>query len=234
MSNHWGDLADEAAHKLLQEQLDEVNQISADIDSPKRVEGLEKKSLFARLEFKWTRDDKLILNRIRAACNAAALNHYQALIQTIDDFYAAIRVPVLNANGFPVTDEKGRVIWEKDESGNFKEDWSRLDGFDVDACIFKLHQNKVTLSSGTNELFQEALFAKHIYNDEHQDAYKSLLDGTQGDRNAYANLVSRESKYFAFYKFCVWQYCDTLLKEIKDLLRIMERIRDWRIRSVKY
>lgn len=228
-SDYWGDLGDEMAEKLRREQLSTVEEDKTDIESEeRRVTGLERSGLFTKLEFKWKADDKLILDRIRASCNAVTAHEYYVLQRTLDQLYEGIRVPKLNHNDFPIFDEKGRVVWETDDNGKPVEDWDRVDGTDLEVAIFHLQRSRVELATRTNELLQEAIFAKHIFNDEYYDGYRSLVEGTQGDRTAQAHRSTREEKYFSFYRFCLWQSADTLLKEIVGLQRVMERIRDWR------
>lgn len=229
-SDYWGDLGDEMADKLLKEQLAVVNEDKDESESEeRRVLGLEKAGLFSRLEFKWKSDDRLILDRIRMACNTVTAREYQVIQKTLDDLYEGIRVPELNKQGNPVMDDKGRLVWKRDENGRLLEDWSRLDGMDLEVAIFHLQKSRIELAARTNELLQEAIFAKHIFNDEYYEGYRSLVEGTQGDRTAQANRATREEKYFSFYRFCLWQSADTLLKEIVGLQRVMERIRDWRV-----
>lgn len=231
-SSYWGDLGDEMADRIRSDQLSNLEEDKSDMESEEqRVVGLEKSGLFSKLEFRWKSDDKLILDRIRAACNAVTINEYRALKKTLDELYEHIRVPELNQNNIPVTDSSGRFVWKKDESGKLLEDWSRIDGTDLEIAIFNLQRSRVEMASRTNELLQEAIFAKHIFNDEYYEGYRSLVEGTQGDRTAQANRSTREEKYFSFYKFCLWQSADVLLKEIVGLQRVMERIRDWRIRA---
>lgn len=233
-SSYWGDLGDEMAEKLRKEQMSIVEEDTKEMESEeKRVVGLEKAGLFSKLEFKWKAEDQLILDRIRAACNTVTMNEYRALQRTLDELYENIRVPELTPNGFPLTDEKGRFVWKRHENGRLVEDWSRMDGMDLEVSIFNLQRSRVELATRTNELLQEAIFAKHIFNDEYYEGYRSLVEGTQGDRTAQANRSTREEKYFSFYRFCLWQSADVLLKEISNLQRVMERIRDWRIWSQK-
>lgn len=231
-SSYWGDQADDAARSLHNEQLQAAYKDQNDLENEgPRVSGLEKKGLFSKLEFKWKREDKLILDRIRVASETVTSEEYKVLQRSLDELYEQVRVPKLNQNDVPVLDSKGRYVWERDESGRLLEDWSRLDGMDLEITILHLQTSRVELATRTNELLQEAIFAKHIYNDEYYEGYQSLIEGTQGDRSAQANRSTREEKYFAFYKYCVWQSSDVLLKEIVGLQRILERIRDWRIRS---
>lgn len=231
--SYWGDLADEAADGLLEEQTKSLLEDKEEAESEgRRVEGLESKSLFTRLEFKWKASDRMILDRIRAACEAVTASEYASLSRALDELYCSVRLPVMGENG-PKLDQNNRMIFQKDERGRYIEDWSTLNGQDLEVAIFHLQKSRVEMSTRTNELLQEAIFAKHIYNDEYQDGYKSLMEGTQGDRNAHANRVTREEKYFAFYKFCVWQSASTLLKEITNLQRVMERIRQWRISTYR-
>lgn len=230
--DRWGDVADGVAQDLMQEQIDELDQSEETVEEH-RVIGWEKTNLLSKIEFKWKKEDELVLARIRAASDTITKNHFITIFKALDAVYGNIRVPKVNQNGMTVFDENGRIVWERNPDGSYKEDWSLLDGFDIEAAIFELQKAKTELAVQNNSLFQEAVFAKYIYRDEYQDSYRSLLDGTQGDRNSFAHKATRESRYFAFYKFCLWNSSDILLKEINNLQRIMERIREWRIRSYR-
>lgn len=233
-SNYWGDLGDEAAEKLRSEQISNIKEDSQEMENEgRRVTGLEKAGLFSKLEFRWKQEDQLFLDRVRVAATVVTSNEYGALQRTLDTLYEGIRVPRLSANGNVILDEKGRVVWEKEEDGRPVEDWSRMDGADLEVAIFNLQRSKIEMSARVNELLQEAIFSKHILNDEYYEGYRSLVEGTQGDRAAQANRVTREDKYFAFYKYCLWSSADTLLKEIAGLQRVMEKIRDWKMWSQK-
>lgn len=233
MTEYWGDLADEAAAKITKDYTQSTLKEKEELESEgKRVEGLETNSLFSKLEFKWKTSDRFILDRIRNASNAVTASEYASLSRALDELYQSIRIPKMGENG-PKRDSDGRVLWERDERGRYIEDWSTLNGQDLEVAIFRLQKARIEMATRTNELLQEAIFARHIYDDEYADGYKSLLEGTQGDRNAHASRVTREEKYFAFYKFCIWQSANTLLKEITNLQYVMERIRQWRITSVK-
>lgn len=233
-SEYWGDVGDEAAEELRRGQMDPLllDQKEFEWEGP-RVTGLEKAGLFSKIEFKWKTEDKLILDRIRIACESVTSQEFRILQRTLDELYDQVRVPVLNQHENPVVDSQGRIVWQKDEYGRPLEDWKRLDGMDLEIAIFNLQKSRIEMSTRTNELLQEALFAKHIYNDSSFEGYQSLIEGTQGDRTAHSNRVSREEKYFSFYKYCLWTSADTLLKEIMNLQRIMERIRQWRIQDYK-
>lgn len=233
-SNYWGDRGDDAADALHKEQLAHLAPEAEELENEgRRVSGLEKSGLFSKLEFKWKKEDQLFLDRVRVAASVVTSREYEALQGALDVLYEGIRVPRLSANNNVVRDENGRVVWERTEDGQIVEDWSRMDGADLEVAIFNLQRSRVELSARVNELLQEAIFSKHILNDEYYEGYRSLVEGTQGDRAAQANRVTREDKYFAFYKYCLWSSADTLLKEIAGLQRVMEKVRDWKMWSQK-
>jgi hypothetical protein len=126
-------------------------------------------------------------------------------------------------------DERGRMVWDTDERGRFVEDFDMLTGQDVEETILGLQRNKIGAAQQVNDLFLEALFAKHLYDDAFHERYEALLDGTIADRTARATRDTKGEKYFAYFKFYLYQQADVLFKEVENLTRILERVRQWRV-----
>lgn len=225
-----GDLADEEAQRLQDSHIElvESEKISLEEESKSLP---DRKKLFTKLEFRWSKSDFLILEQIRGACEKVVEEQLGSYGRILDELYEQSRVLKLNDSGLPARNREGRLVFEKDEFGNFIYDWSRVDGVQIESSIMRLAELGVEVSTKISGLLHEAIFARHIYDDEYQDSYRSLLDGTQGDRNAYAARESRQAKYFAFYKFCLWDSAERLQREIRNFQRVLERARDWQIRS---
>jgi hypothetical protein len=182
-----------------------------------------------KIAFQWKDYDRSTLDQIKSASAIASNEILGHLLRTVDSFYATFRAPRVRASGATVLDANGRIVFERDENDRYIEDFSALTGQDVEEAILKLQRDKIDAAQRINDLFLEALFAKHIYDDEYNARYEALLDGTINDRSARANRDTKQAKYFAFFKFYTYQQCDVLFAEVSNLLRILERVRQWRV-----
>ena len=189
-----------------------------------------RKSIFSRIEFKWRPSDEKILEQIRRSVDEALYGKlFSYAIDVMDGLYAEIRVADTTSEGVVKTDSQGRVIWQKDSRGREIEDWSLLTGQDVEKCLLDMTRLKLELAPQLSDLLMEAVYAKHIADDEFQEAYSELLAGTIGDRNAHAARKSRDDKYHAFYRYYLYKHAEAFMTEINNFCRVLERIRFWRI-----
>lgn len=185
----------------------------------------------SKIRYTWKPEDQAILAALRGTIQSLIQRDFAEVLQALDDLYLTIRSPKVNEHGVLLLDHQGRTVWETDEHGNPIEDWSLLTGQDVEVCLLKMSRVKFELSQRVSTLFAEALFAKHVHNDAWHTHYEAMVDGTQKDREAHANRKGRQDKYFAFYRYTIWASADALLKEVNATMRLLEKVRDWRIRT---
>lgn len=227
------DLAGEVASQFQQDQSEGLREAYEELAEEDTLTRDSRRSIFTKINFKWKAEDKNALTQVRAAVGRMMESLFSETYSIIDELYGSVRVPVTNEHGVVATDEEGRYIWQKDDRGRLIEDWSLLDGMDIEKSLLDLERVKLLVSTQVSELYAEALFAKNIYDDRWHDEYESMLDGTQGDRSARAVRNSSEEKYHSFFRYLLWERANTFLKELQNLMRLLERIRDWRIRSVR-
>lgn len=189
-----------------------------------------KGSIMDRIRFGWRPEDKLVMEQIKSGAEAAYDDLYRETFGVIDDFYEVVRVPRMH-NGHVIKDHNGRTVWEVDQYGNIVQDYSKLTGQDIDTALFKLQEIKFYIAPKLNELLLGAIYAKHLYDDAHADAYSSVVEGTVGDREARASRDARQDKYAAFFRFWIYSQGDTFMKELNSLQRLLDRTRDAHIRS---
>lgn len=231
---HEGDIAETVARQL---QTQHLEKIAADGEAFVDEEPVMKagtRSLFDRIEFRWRNDEKSQLDRIRASADTVIANMFQAAKASIDEFYVELRVAETDPNtGMAVKDRQGRIVWATDERGQPIERWGQMTGQDIERCLLDLSRIKILVSSQVHELMMEAVFAKHIYDDRHADAYAELVEETIPGRQAYAARQSRQDKYHAFFRYYLWSTANVLLKEIDNFSRVLERIGYWRALDTK-
>ena len=61
----------------------------------------------------------------------------------------------------------------------------------------------------------------------------SVMVGTQGDRQAKANTVSRPDRYHAFFRYVLWSHADVFLREINTFAARLKDVRYWRVNSMQ-
>lgn len=226
-----GDLAERAAQKLQDDQLSLIESGDLTVNEGDVLRKSHEKGIFAKIDFHWRTSDKMILEQIRAAADNMFAEQFDAALQVLDEFYESLRAPEVNAHGVVVTGPDRRPVWQRDDEGKPVEDWNRLTGQDIEDALFKLQQIRLLVAPQVDELRSEAIYAKHIYDDQYQEGYRGLVDGTQGDRNAHAAKVSRTDKYHSFFRYYVYSRSWTFWQELNAFIRLLERVRDWRVRE---
>ncbi|QGJ94944.1 hypothetical protein SEA_REDWATTLEHOG_84 [Gordonia phage RedWattleHog] len=228
---HIGDIADKAGRELQEEHERIVSERPVPFDEDPKI--MEKKGVgvFGKLKFEWRDSDRMILDQIRAAAQRAFIEGFGDSLRVLDRLYEAVRVPEANEHGVVKVDQDGRPVWQTDSDGRYLEDWDNLTGQDIERCLFDLSRIRLYVGPQVNELLMEAMFAKRIHRDIHDDAYLGPVQGTVADRTAQANRKSRQDDYQAFYRYMLWSQGDTFLKELGNMQRTLERFREWGIRG---
>lgn len=224
-----GDMAESVARQLQAEHLERIAADGAEFVDDEPVMLATTRSLFDKIQFRWRADEKGQLDRIRASADTVVAHLFDDAKTVIDNFYAELRIAEVNPEtGMAVRDRSGRIVWQTDDRGQPVERWSQMTGQDIEQCLLGLARVKVTVASQVHELLMEAVFAKHLYDDHHQDAYAELVEETIPGRNAYAARKTRQDKYHAFFRYYLWSTASVLLKEISEFSRILERVGYWR------
>ena len=227
---HSSDLTEAVSDALVSENtaLADENTVEGDLV------GEERSSLFTKISFNWRPDDQAILERIKASANALVEETFGDAISVIDRFYEQLRVPETVQRGghdMVCRDASGRVVWKRNAEGKVIERWDQLTGTDIEATIADLLRLKLLIAPQVNQLLNEAIYAKHVAADAYDDAWGTVVQGTQGDRTAKANRASRQDRYHAHFRYVLYSTAQALLKEIAIFISRLSDIREWQIRS---
>lgn len=231
---HEGDAAESVARQLHNEHLEKIAAEGATFVDEEPVMLASTKSIFDKIQFRWRSDEKSQLDRIRASADTVMAHMFEDAKYAVDNFYYELRVAETDPNtGMALKDREGRIVWQTDERGRPVEKWSQMTGQDIERCLLDLGRVKLDVASRVHELLMEAVFAKHIHDDQYQDAYAELVEETIPGRQAYAARKTRQDKYHAYFRYYLWSTADVLLKEINNFCRILERVGYWRTLDVK-
>lgn len=176
--------------------------------------------LFKKIEFAWREEDKYAIGQLRAAADVVFEDLFSESVNALDRFYSSIRVYD--------PDRPGRFL--KTDTGAYVEDWSQLSGQDLIKAIFDLEREKVLNSRKLSNLYLEASFSKQVATDVYYESYRKLMEGTVGDRTAYANQQSKVDRYAAFFRYWIWHSASAFQKEIDNTVRVLEKMAEWSTR----
>lgn len=213
-----GDLAEKIAVDLKAEMVTPMEEETLG-DEP-----LADSGIFAKMRFSWRREDKAILDRIRAAADAMFIELFADVVVVIDQFYASLRVPEMTPQGTNMVGPDGRWVWKLDELGKPIEDLAQLTGQDVDTAILALQKLMLEISPQVETLMLEAVMAHNIAKDIHDDAWMAVIEGTQGDRTARANRESRQDRWQSFFRYYLHRRALSFMEEVKAFQRQLENI----------
>lgn len=218
--NEFVDLAADVVRRIQEDAAkDLANGFEPTLDeAPEEVH--PKLRLFQKIEFSWKEEDKNAISQLRSAAEAVFENLFSDSVAALDKFYSSIRVHD--------PDRPGRYL--KTESGAYVEDWSQLGGQDLIQAIFDLQREKVFISQKLSNLFLEASFARQVSTDVYYEAYRKLMEGTVGDRTAYANQQSKVDRYAAFFRYWIWHSANAFQKEIDGTVKVLEKMAEWSTR----
>lgn len=227
-----GDMAARAGQAEQNEQLKKIEDGQLELETTAaQVMREERRGIFSKITFEWSQADQLTLDQIRVAAEQGFAELFEGALFLVDQLYAELRVPEVNSYDQIKFDDKNRQIWKTDDYGNYIEDWNQLTGEDIEKCLFDLARVRMRVAPMVNNLMLEAMFAKRIYTDAKDEAHLSIIDGTIPDKEARSNRKSRKDNYHAFFRFWLWTQGDVFVKEMDNFQRILERTRDWRVRS---
>lgn len=204
-----GDLAARSADSLRNKHLASIDPADL-VNEAAPLKRDNKKSIFSKIYFSWRTEDKLILEQCRFAASEMFKEQFADSIMVLDRFYKSLNI--VREGGKPVAD---------------KTNWKDISADDVEQALFELQCLRLTTAPQINELLLEAIYAKNSEQDIYDDAWSAIVDGTQGDRTAYARRQSREDKYHAFFRYYLYSTADTFNKELIAFMYLLKDIRGW-------
>ena len=204
-----GDLAGENADRLRQKHLQTLNQAEI-VDESTPLKRDSKKNIFSKIYFQWRTEDKHTLEQCRFAASEMFKEQFSDSIMVLDRFYKALNIS--REDGKPVAS---------------KTNWKDISPEEIEQALFELQCLRLTTTPQINELMLEAVYAKNTEQDMYDDAWVAIVDGTQGDRQAYARRKSREDKYHAFFRYYLYSTADTFNRELTAFMYLLKDIRSW-------
>lgn len=177
---------------------------------------------FHRMRVDWNDEDAIVLNRAKDMAEKRLIAEFPEAYQVLNQIYDKVRKPSLH-EGEIIRDQNGFVVWERDEYGNYNEDWTNLTRSERDNLLFTLTTRIVDWEIRSQKLWGEAMFSKGMWEEKFSLGFDAPMSGTMGDREAKGRIDSAEERYFAIFLTMVSRMSDSLVKSMNVLA---QRLRD--------
>lgn len=170
-----------------------------------------------------------VLRKLEDTVESLIENLFANSTAALERFYLSVRKPVLardNESGEILAKRvNGKVEYEKDEFGQFIEDWKNIDGYELEGLILTLQKVIIDVDDTVSKLYGRAMMAERVAKDEYYEKYREPIDGTKDDRAAFATVATRDSKWFFIYQYLLWNRLQDKLNVLKETKKSLEFFR---------
>jgi hypothetical protein len=178
---------------------------------------------FSRMRTKWDKNDLIVIEEIRRQADDLIFNRFLAAFALMDRIYSCVRFKATGEDGEIRLDRHGRPVWEMNEIGLPREDWTRVTDQDRFAWLHEITAHLFQWEQDAAILWGDAMFAKGIWQEVFARAYVAPARGTIDDRTQAGHLASMEDRYFAIFQSLISKRADAIVRSME---RICQRLKD--------
>lgn len=178
---------------------------------------------FSRMRTAWAQADLIVIEEIRRRADDLIFGRFVEAFALIDRVYTCVRFRAADSKGEPLSDRRGHPVWERNEAGLPREDWSRVTDRDRSNWIDEITLHLFQQEQDAAILWGDAMFAKGIWEEVFARAYVAPDKGTIDDRTQAGHLASMEDRYFAVFQSVVSRRADAVVRSME---RIGQRLKD--------
>lgn len=214
-----------AEEKFVREESQEAER-TPDVDPhDDRTQGFSHLGL-SRMRLGWRDEDAEAMTGLHQVVDNLMMEHFGAAYQIMNDLYEIVREPHILEGGEIATDINGFTIWERNESGTYIEDYTRLGSKEVKDFLFKITTRLFAWEQSAASLWGDAMFAKAVWEQALAQGYqdsRSTGARTVEDRTQAARVSSRDDRLFALFRSLISRRADALVR-VMNLLS--QRLKD--------
>jgi hypothetical protein len=179
---------------------------------------------FSRMRTSWAGEDLIVIEEIRRQAEDLIFNRFVAAFELMDRVYASVRFQAAAlSTGEPLKDRHGHPVWEVNDIGLPREDWTRVTDRDRFNWIHEITIHLFEWEQDAAVYWGDAMFAKGIWEEVFARAYVASPKGTIDDRTQAGHLASMEDRYFAIFQSLVSRRADAIARSME---RICQRLKD--------
>lgn len=216
---------DTVATEVVEEQTKDFDQPKAESLPEERARSFDFPG-FSRMRTEWRSDDRVMIQRIKAAVDGRILEEFADAYAVMSDLYDVVREPdVDEGTGEIRTDQFGMKIWKRSATGAFYEDWARLGHRQREDFLYRITTALFAWEQRAADMWGEAMFAKAMWQERFAHEFDAPISGTVEDRTQRGNLKAAEDRYFALFVSLLSRKADAVVRTMNTLaLRIKDTL----------
>lgn len=174
---------------------------------------------FSRMRTDWHGPDRAQIESLRAIVDGRIMRLFPDAFVLMADLYEIVRKPMVTADGEPVLDAHGLVVWERNENGAFIEDFSRLGIREREDLLFRITTGIFEWQQTRADLWGDAMFAKAQWEEAFADGFVNTpgTRPTVDDKTNRARSHATEERYFAIFQTLMSRKADAVVQSMELL-----------------
>lgn len=210
-----------------------VREESQEADRPSDVDAHDDRTQefshlgLSRMRLDWREGDAQAMAGLHQIVENVILDRFGGAYQVMNDLYEIVRQPRVDVlTGEVLLDDHGFPLWERNESGAFIEDYTKLGSKEVKDFLFRITTRLFQWEQEAASLWGDAMFAKAVWEQSLAQMYQdSRLSGarTVEDRTQAARVGSREDRLFALFRSLISRRADAVVRSVTVL---SQRLKD--------
>lgn len=212
-----------AGEEYLQEVSQEADQTTT-VELPDERQRLFRTPGFSRMRTDWRGEDAFMMTRVHEAVDKLVGESFADAYSIMYELYCVVREPVMDGEA-PKTDADGFVVWRRNATGSYVEDWEKLRTRDRERFLFLITTRLFEWTQKASSAWAEAMFAKALWEDAFSLGYEELEGSkpTVDARTAHGRIASRDERYFAIFTTYYSRKVDAIVKSMELL---SQRLKD--------
>jgi hypothetical protein len=183
---------------------------------------------FARMRLDWgSPDDAAAMAGVHEVVQQILIDRFTMAYEVMHELFSIVREPEMLEGGEIRMDHHNWVVWRRNSTGGYIEDWSRLIDRERERLLYKITAYMFEWEQTAQDLWGESMFAKAAWEERFAAGFVSSGGRTVDDRTQSGRLTSQEERYFALFRTLLSRKAEAL---VRSMTVINQRLKDTTVR----
>jgi hypothetical protein len=181
---------------------------------------------FSRMRLGLDPGSRAIMAEVHDTVERIIFDEFGDLYAVRYELYDLVRQPELLDDGVtPRTDHLGQTVWARNATGNYIEDWGKLDHRQRERFVYLINTRIFEWEEKRDRIWADSMYAKTRWEESFAIGWRDCVDGkrTEGDRTAAGRLGSIDERYYAVFVTYLSRRADSL---VRGMVSLNQRIKD--------
>lgn len=178
----------------------------------------------SRMRTTWRNEDRIPVEEAHRLADQQINAAFGPAFRLLDELFLKVRIPLTDEQGQVRTDRNGRPLWECDEDGTPREDWTVLSDRDRSHFLHVITTHIVGWQQDAVKLWGDAMYAKGLWEQTFAEGYSAPQGRlTIDDRTQWGHRAAEQERYFAIFKAVLSRRADAVIYSMKQIAGLLEK-----------